>query len=399
MKNGEDRVSTQIPTKFMKIVWITKLSEKYNFKTSRIELSNALKRRGHEIKLIMEKRLGEKNQRDNNVIYFPSESTPTFSSVVFALLLIFYMPFLIIKKKPDIILVDETTVWLPFIIGLKLFKIPIILDVRTLPVENRRPLQFKTSLFLSRYLVNGYTMITPELSQMLREKFRLDNKKEFGIWSSGVSIKNFSTPTGNGGVLGKKQNSKKFILLYHGSYSPTRGVENLIKSIAKINTQVKKEVELIFVGIKREKVKPLLDLSEILGVEEHIKFYSKVKYEKIPQYIHYSDVGIIPLPPDNIWWKSSAPLKTLEYLATGKPIIATNIPFHQRIFEKGECGILLKDNKPETLANAISLLCKNRIKASKMGKKGREIVEKFYSWDYKAMEVEKFLERMMKNPI
>jgi len=398
LNSGEERVSTQIPSKFMKIIWVTKLSKRYNFKTSRIELTNALKKRGHNINLIMEKKIGEKSPRNKNVIYFPSESKPVFSSLVFGLLLIFYLPFIILRQKPDILLIDETTVWLPYVLGLKIFGIPLVLDVRTLPVENRRPLQFKTSLKLSKYLMNGYTMITPELSEMLKEKFNLGNKK-IGIWSSGVSINNFSNLNVKNVIMENYRKSKNFILLYHGSYSPTRGVENLVKSIANLHPDIKKNILLLFVGIKQEKVKYLINLCRAKKVENNIDFISKVEYEKIPEFIYYSDVGIIPLPTDNVWWKSSSPLKTLEYLAMGKPIIATNIPFHKRIFEKGECGILLSDNEPKTLSDAITKLYQNRTMINKMGNKGREIVEKFYSWDCIALEVEKFLEKIIKNPI
>jgi glycosyltransferase involved in cell wall biosynthesis len=122
-----------------------------------------------------------------------------------------------------------------------------------------------------------------------------------------------------------------------------------------------------------------------------------VEYERIPEYIYLADVGVIPLPPDNIWWQSSAPLKTLEYLAMAKPIITTNIPFHQRIFEQGECGILLKESSPKIFANAITELYKNEKKRKRMGEKGKEIVEKYYTWDRKAMEVEKFLKNILTN--
>jgi len=174
LRIGEDRISTQMSSKLIKILWITKLSEKYNFKTSRIELSNALIKRGHEITLILEKKIGEKNPRNKNVIYFPTESKPIFSSLIFGLLTLFYLPIIIQRKKPNILMFDETTVWLPYTIFLKIFRIPMILDIRTIPVENRRPFQFKTSLFLSKILMNGYTVITPELSEFLIEKFKIE---------------------------------------------------------------------------------------------------------------------------------------------------------------------------------------------------------------------------------
>ena len=79
----------------------------------------------------------------------------------------------------------------------------------------------------------------------------------------------------------------------------------------------------------------------------------------------------------------------------GKPIIATNIPFHQRIFNQGECGILLDSGSPKALAKAITYLYQNRDKLDEMGKNGRKIVEKYYTWDKKSLEVEKFIETVL----
>ena len=81
----------------------------------------------------------------------------------------------------------------------------------------------------------------------------------------------------------------------------------------------------------------------------------------------------------------------MEYLAAGKPIIATNIPFHRKIFEKGNCGILIESNDPKVIANAITFLYKNQKDLIKMGREGRKIVEKFYTWDIMAQKFEEFL--------
>jgi glycosyltransferase involved in cell wall biosynthesis len=107
-----------------------------------------------------------------------------------------------------------------------------------------------------------------------------------------------------------------------------------------------------------------------------------------------ADVGIIPLPPENKWWRVSAPLKTLECLASGKPIIATNIPFHCRIFEKGNCGLLIDSGSPEVIAQGITDLYKNKKELKRMGEEGKRIVEKFYTWDVMAQRVEDFLKKL-----
>ena len=78
-------------------------------------------------------------------------------------------------------------------------------------------------------------------------------------------------------------------------------------------------------------------------------------------------------------------------MASTKPIIATNIPFHNKIFNKGICGILLKKGTPEAIAEGITNLYKNKNELKNMGEIGKQIVEKFYTWDAMASAFENFL--------
>jgi glycosyltransferase involved in cell wall biosynthesis len=136
-------------------------------------------------------------------------------------------------------------------------------------------------------------------------------------------------------------------------------------------------------------------LVEKLNLSHNLIFIPAVEHEKIPSYIAMCDVGVIPLPTQNIWWRVSSPLKTLEYLGMGKPIIATDIPFHREIFEKGECGVLIQNSEPATIANAIVYLFNHKEKLVVMGRKGREIIEQYYTWEKSAQDLEDFIKKII----
>jgi glycosyltransferase involved in cell wall biosynthesis len=243
------------------------------------------------------------------------------------------------------------------------------------------------SLYLSRYITDGFTTITPELADILKKKFHLQDKK-IGIWSSGFSKDQFTIAQGDNA---KGHDPDMFVLMHHGSYSPTRGIEELIRSIAEIDDPLKKKMKLVLVGIPENKIGELTNLCTKLHLNEHVEIIPPVNIVKIPSLIQACDVGIIPLPPGLEWWRVSVPLKTLEYLAMGKPIIATKIPFHQKIFDLAICGVLLETNSPKEIANGIMYLYQNKDKLPEMGNNGREIVEMYYSWEHKASELDAFL--------
>jgi glycosyltransferase involved in cell wall biosynthesis len=375
----------------MNIIWLTKLTDKDSFRNTQLMMSEALRKKGNEVTLILARNLTEKKEKQKGVVYVPSLNVKILSGFLFGFIVFLYLPRLINDKKVDIIMISGDTIWSPFLLLMKTFKIPLILDMRSLPIDTDTIKLKNISLYLSRYLTDGLTTITPELADILKKKFHLQDKK-IGIWSSGFSKTQFNETQEN--IL-KNHMNDMFVLLHHGSYSPSRGIEELIRSIPLVDTLLKNKIKLILIGIPQNKIEEIDLLCKTLDVSDQVEIIPPVDIEKIPVYIQYCDVGIIPLPPDNEWWHVSVPLKTLEYLAMGKPIIATNIPFHQKIFNLCNCGILLNSNKPNEIAEAINLLYQNKEKLYDMGKKGKEIVEKYYSWESKATELEVYLQQFL----
>lgn len=58
---------------------------------------------------------------------------------------------------------------------------------------------------------------------------------------------------------------------------------------------------------------------------ENVFFMGERPYKKLPSYLKAFDVCILPYKPDK-FNLSCSPLKFYEYLATGRPIISTNLP-------------------------------------------------------------------------
>ncbi|MCJ7570978.1 MAG: glycosyltransferase family 4 protein [Candidatus Thermoplasmatota archaeon] len=380
----------------MNILWINKIKDTESWRTTQIELTKSLRKRGHNVVLIMEKNIGEKKAKNyDNVTYIPTIPHTFLSGFIFGLITAFYFPLIVRKRNTDLIMIDGTSIWLPFVIPLKLLRIPIILDIRTLPINQKSLISFDLPLYLSKYIMNGLTTITPELEDILVKKYGIRNKK-IGIWPSGVSMENFIKSNTNNDIA-QKLDSKKFVIIHHGSHGCDRGIENLIESIAELDSSLRKKTKLLLVGVPENNIEKYSELCKKIGVTEQVEILPFVEYKKIPAYIKSSDVGIIPLAPDKEFWKVSVPLKTLEYFGSGKPIIATSIPFHQRLFKKGKCGILIDSDSPKALSDAITYMYENKDKLDEMGLTGKEIVKSYYTWDRIACDIENFFKNFMVN--
>ena len=58
---------------------------------------------------------------------------------------------------------------------------------------------------------------------------------------------------------------------------------------------------------------------------KNVKFFGKIPYAKLPEYLKEFDITIIPFMIDELT-KAVDPIKTYEYMAAGKNIVSTNLP-------------------------------------------------------------------------
>jgi len=66
---------------------------------------------------------------------------------------------------------------------------------------------------------------------------------------------------------------------------------------------------------------------------------------------------------------------------TGKPVVVSDCPSFKRIVEDAKCGLTFRGGDSENLAKKILLLYKDKKMRMKMGKNGREAVEKKYNFE------------------
>jgi glycosyltransferase involved in cell wall biosynthesis len=80
---------------------------------------------------------------------------------------------------------------------------------------------------------------------------------------------------------------------------------------------------------------------------KNVHFLGSKPYEQVPNYLHYSDVLLLPRTMDP-YSLACDPLKLYEYLATGKPVVSTNHPSTKRFLDFIQTG-----NTPEEIIEGI----------------------------------------------
>lgn len=88
------------------------------------------------------------------------------------------------------------------------------------------------------------------------------------------------------------------------------------------------------------------------------------------------DIGIMPMP-DNEWTRGKCGFKALLCMSCGVPVVAASAGVNTDIIKDGENGFLAADNSD--WVEKLSLLVEDSDLRRRIGAKGRETVEKFYS--------------------
>jgi len=212
-----------------------------------------------------------------------------------------------------------------------------------------------------------------------------------GVWTSGVSTELFDPKKHSNKSKKLREDlglSHKFIVFYHGAFSPNRG---LIETIEAIDIVRKKHSEVVlFLLGAGSIIDNLKSLVETKKLQNNVIIHPPVKYVDVPKYIAMSDICLVPLP-NHPYWNFQCPLNLLEYLAMEKPVIITDIPANRSIVCENKCGIYITSIRPIEIANAIEYSYNNKTKFAEWGKLGRKIVEKNYTWDKVAEKFEEYL--------
>ena len=89
----------------------------------------------------------------------------------------------------------------------------------------------------------------------------------------------------------------------------------------------------------------------------------------------YANCHIVVLPS----FHEGVPTGLLEAAASGRPIVASDIPGCQSVVLDGMTGFLVPPRQPEPLADALERLIMDPVLRGRMGKAGREHVEKHFT--------------------
>jgi len=168
-------------------------------------------------------------------------------------------------------------------------------------------------------------------------------------------------------------------LVFLGNLEQSKGLQLAIQAIPKIKKQIP-DIKLIVIG-DGPYYNALAKLTGDLEIEDGVEFVGRVPDHKAAvQMLAQCDIGLAPYVPDatniSIY---GFPLKIIEYLAAGLPVVTTNVSEMAPTISDRNAGLII-DYNTESLATAVVHLLSDGALLQTY-KKNALSIGKDYSWD------------------
>lgn len=281
---------------------------------------------------------------------------------------------------------------------LKLFlKIPIIYDMHSSLVEQLDNFNFfgknlvkKVFLLFESLTINKadvLIVICPYLFELVKKN--KPTKKVFLI--ENIPITNFVTDTKKSvGEFKETLNlTDEKVVLYTGTFGYNQGLSMLFQSIPIVLKHFT-NTKFILVGGEKKEIDELKKEVLRLGLEKAVIFAGKRSPNEIPLFVQVADVIVSPrIRGTNI------PLKIYTYLASGKPIVATNLLVHTQILNENVAKLV--EANAMAFAEGIISVLNNETESKRIGANAKKLIDEKYNRDIyilKIKEVYNYIEEL-----
>ncbi len=172
-------------------------------------------------------------------------------------------------------------------------------------------------------------------------------------------------------------------IAFVGSFHPWHGVATLLDAFASaLRRDIAAKLILIGDGVTRADNQRQ---AEALGISQHVEFTGWLPLDEVAERLKTIDIAVAPY--SRLEDFHFDPVKILEYMAMGLPVIASDQGEVSTMLDGGRCGLLVPPGEIEPLANKIVRLAKNPDLRRVLGRAARQRVEECYDWSVTIQQV------------
>jgi glycosyltransferase involved in cell wall biosynthesis len=251
-------------------------------------------------------------------------------------------------------------------------------NAASLSPAKRRRLEARERLVWSR--AEGYAAITAALARELERRF--GPRPNAAVVPDGARIPGITD-------LGLRRDAGTAgpVVGYAGHLYPWKGPDVLLAALERLPAVR----ALVVGGLEGEP-----DLDRVRELAERaapgrVTFAGQVEPPRVPALLRQADVLVLPNTPGRVSAAYTSPLKLFEYMASGRPIVASDLPALREILRPEENAVLVEAGNANALAAGVARVLEDAALAARLAAQARDDVRE-WTWDRRAERLEALLE-------
>lgn len=332
---------------------------------------NALADRGHDVHLVFQKNHQPLNYKIyNNAKLYCLKYSGTKGYFINAL----ELRRLFRTIKPDIVNAHYASGYgtLARLSGLR----PLVLsvwgsDVYDFPYQNKLSMKLitKNLLYADQIASTSYCMADQVRKLLGQKSFPIE------IIPFGVDIEKFSRKS-------VKEDNGRICIGNIKSLEPIYGIADLIEAIGILRKNLESKglaevskkiiVQIYGDGGQKDEISKLI---KQLQLTDTVELKGKIPNSKVPEALEMMDIFCVTSRNESFG------VSTVEAMAMGLPVVATDVDGFREVVDDGNTGIIVARKNPFAIADGLEKLVLDEELRYLMGTNGIRRVMQFYNWD------------------
>ena len=258
----------------------------------------------------------------------------------------------IVNYQPDIIHANDLNALIPAFLASRKLHCKLVYDSHEINVENYTT-EGRSSIANVMKAVEQYLVKRVDLMVCVSHAAADYFASTYGI-SKPMVVTNCSLRKET--LTEEPQKHPGFEVINHGQFYPGRGYEEMVEAAELVKGFPDIHICVRGFGKLEESMRKQVKDKQL----DQFIFYPPVNVEQLIPEAARSHVGVAITKPVCLNFKLSVSNKLFEYAAAGLPVIMSDIPEHRYLNEKYNFGLILPDNTPQSLVDAVLQLYQDR---------------------------------------
>ena len=179
---------------------------------------------------------------------------------------------------------------------------------------------------------------------------------------------------------------EKPYLIYFGATQRWQGLQVLLKAFKLLRDL---DIELVICSsVKPKKTRHLLKQCRLLGIDERVHWHWRLPRKQLLPLVAHAEYSVAPLLAcSRNLHQGCSPLKILESMAAGCPVIASRLPSVEEIMVDHTHGRLVEADRPAHLARCIRVLLEFPEQREQMSYACRNHIAEHFTWEKSCQEL------------